>query len=98
MSTNAVKAHRNPAQYLAAGLTLLALVAASAVPARAQAQIGGALPNLATSSGVGRPAVPQYPTLVSPLTATPLTPAAPAAAARPAAPAAAPPARADGLR
>jgi hypothetical protein len=77
-------------QHLAAGLIGLALAAASCAHARAQAQIGGALPSLSTQGSLPAPLNPQLTTPISPLTATPFPLAAPAPTPQTAAPVAVP--------
>ena len=89
MGTTTFMIHWSKPQHLAAGLMVLALAAASGVPARAQAQIGGALPSLSIPPTL-TPMSPVSPTLISPLTAPPLTSTAPAPQAAAPAPAAAP--------
>ena len=69
MGTTSIMSHRSGLRHLAAGLVVLGLAAAGATPARAQAQIGGALPSLS---------VP--PSLPTPLNQPALTPLAPSSA------------------
>jgi hypothetical protein len=89
MVTSAAPTRRRKAQRAAVGLIGLALAAAGSVPARAQAQIGGALPGLPPQVTLPTP-LPH--TLTGPITATPLPPSAPTpqTAAPPPAAAAAP--------
>ncbi len=80
---------RSKPRHVAAGLVVLALAAASAVPAHAQAQIGGALPSLSMPPSLPAPINPPAMTPLAPLNAAPLTTAAPTPQAATPAPAAA---------
>jgi hypothetical protein len=89
MGTTSIMSHPSRLRHLAAGLVVLGLAAAGAVPARAQAQIGGALPSLSVPPSLPAPINPPALTPLAPMTAPALTPAAPTPQAATPAPAAA---------